>query len=620
MTTERTPDEVGNAWERATRTILGRVVTRRRLVGEIVSITTGVGFGLWARPLLDRFLLALQLQQPSEQNSPEQPKPKREIFGFLRLNQVEYLDIKPEYIDFRALTTLACFDVPMSGDGNLNTGAFDEDLKNPMVDQILRKAREQDTKVVLTISQLDNEIWDEKRERTIPFEESPIKKLLDSPEAQDRAIVQIVEVVKAGKFDGVNMDLEYGQDPGAIHRNRFTKFIAKLTQKLHQEVQGSQVSAAIYTRAGIDSMIYDAKNLAGACDQLLLMAYVYDEANFATPTAPLYRPGEWSINYALKAVLEQMPAWQLTVVYPAFGPRYQVEKPYIGAPAIRDSIYYTFAQQQRLLRINPTTLQGWDDDARTEWAAWPLGANLWEMSIVGGVRSLQEWLDFVGQTEGLGLGIWTLDDYAYDDPDPEFWELILQKFHQDLAKKSADTWTAPESRKITNVVTYSQADEQWLKQAQAEQVMVLSGETTVATILSTLTDNKINPVQVAKLFKERGLRDSKQGLLMRNGGNDVLTWLAREYGLQVNKVLDRNRPYVTEVEQNAPFDYKEAERLLSKEGLIIASTKDTILIIRDVDSEQKTMTIIDPKDGQIKIVNESDLGVLAYAYAVRAQK
>jgi hypothetical protein len=137
-------------------------------------------------------------------------KKGHEIFGFAPWWNKNKLSTT----DFSVLTTFAYFGIPVDENGNLveDDPGYSTFMSNDMT-QIFRKAHAHGTKVVLTVTQMNNDTIDT---------------FLQSEDARRNAVVQIVSKVKERGIDGVNIDYEYIGNPGVQKRNNFTQFVSEL--------------------------------------------------------------------------------------------------------------------------------------------------------------------------------------------------------------------------------------------------------------------------------------------------------------------------------------------------------------------------------------------------------
>lgn len=393
------------------------------------------------RPVRD--LVNPSVERVSDILSPlAETKPGYEVFGFAPHWTFNKLD----NIDFETLTTLAYFGVEAKPDGNLDKeGVGYETFMSPKATQLFKKAHQNGTRVVLTITQMDND---------------NIKELMDDPALQESIITQTVEMVKNRGIDGVNIDFEYTGDPGQEYRDKFTLFSDNLTDRVHSEIPGSRVTASVYASAVKDPKIYDIKTLSEATDGIFMMAYDFAVAGSknAIPTAPLYGYKEgkywYDISTAVEAFLTQMPSNKLILGVPWYGYNYAVQSPKIKTPINRGYYTYykrgrrtysqfvplkshaqTYALVKKELSADNTGIsnyqEGFDEIGKVSWKAY-LEGGIWRMIFIDDVKSQAFKYDFAKEKNLAGVGMWAL---GFDDGNPEIWELLKDKFG---AKSVAD--------------------------------------------------------------------------------------------------------------------------------------------------------------------------------------
>lgn len=367
-------------------------------------------------------------------------KPGYEVFGFAPHWTFNKLD----NIDFETLTTLAYFGIEAKPDGSLDTSSQGyEVFMSPKATELFKKAHKNGTRVVLTITQMDND---------------NIKAIMDDPVAQESIIAQTVEMVKNRGIDGVNVDFEYSGNPGQEYREKFSAFSKNLTDRVHNEIPGSRVTASVYASAVKDPKIYDIKTLSAATDGIFMMAYDFAVAGSknAIPTAPLYGHKEgkywYDISTAVDAFLTQMPSEKLILGVPWYGYNYAVEAPQIKTATTKG--YYTtykkgrktyksfvplrsFAQTYALVKskISPDANQyqeGFDELGKVSWKAY-YEDGTWRMVFIDDVKSQAFKYDFAKDKNLAGVGMWAL---GFDDGNSEIWQLLKDKFG---AKDVADS-------------------------------------------------------------------------------------------------------------------------------------------------------------------------------------
>lgn len=339
----------------------------------------------------------------------------KEVFGFAPYWTINKLST----VDFNTLTTLAYFDAPIDGNGDIDrTSQGYITFKSDKATELFETAHAHNTKVVLTVTQMHA---------------GPILALMDSDGAQANAISQIVDEVQSRGIDGINVDLEMGGDPGYYYRNRFTELVDNLTDKMHEANPDSQVTVSVYAASVKDPKLYDIAGLAGVTDGIFMMAYDFAPAGAdnAIPTAPMYgyRDGTYwyDVSTAVDDFLTQMPADKLILGVPWYGYNYPVESPEIKSATLSAGISQTYAAYQD--NINPSMdasfyTEGWDDVGKVGWRAYTRGG-AWRMVFTEDHNSLGIKADFAQAKNLAGIGIWALGfDAGYGD----LWNVIRNKF------------------------------------------------------------------------------------------------------------------------------------------------------------------------------------------------
>jgi len=385
----------------------------------VVLLGIGIFLGLSnsSTPLFPSVLM----QKPDSQNvGPLAKKDKgHEVFGF-----APYWNLgKLNNVDFNVLTTLAYFDIPVDANGTLSNddGGYSS-FESQAATDLFTKAHLQGTRVVLTITQMDN---------------ATIIAFLSDPAAQQTTIDQTVNLVKQRGIDGVNVDFEYSGDPGAAYRGQFTQFMTNLSNKMHKEIPGSKVSVSVYATAAKTPQLDDIGSLSGVTDYIFMMAYDFatTSSSVAMPTDPLYgyKAGKYwyDISTAVADFTAVMPANKLILGLPWYGYNYPVSTP--ADNSATTSGYYNSAMTQTYSDIStdPTEKTGWDPYGKVGWKAYYLpNIGEWRMVYVEDAASLGIKYDFAKEKNLAGVGIWAL---GFDDGSQDMWNILEQKFGPKIA-------------------------------------------------------------------------------------------------------------------------------------------------------------------------------------------
>lgn len=384
-----------------------------------------------------------QLLTPTDKNSltPLQSgKGDYEVFGFAPYWNINKLG----NVDFSVLTTFAYFGVPVNGDGTLDTTNIGyQTFQSKKATELFRKAHANGTRVVLTLTQMDND---------------SINQLMDDPSAQKKLTKEAVATVVKRGIDGINVDFEYIGNPGEEYRQKFSKFVRNLTQAMHAKVPASQVTVSVYASAVKDPKIYDIAQLAQNSDGIFMMAYDFatTSSNNVMPTSPLYGYKEkkywYDVSTAVKDFLTVMPAEKLILGLPWYGYNYPVDAPAIKAPTQQGYYTYYWYKRKRYSQyvapprsmaqtyaavkedITPALVTsyktGWDEYGQVRWKAYQEDGT-WRMIFLEDEKSLGIKYDFAKQNKLGGVGMWAL---GFEQGAPELWSLLGQKFGEKLAQ------------------------------------------------------------------------------------------------------------------------------------------------------------------------------------------
>ncbi|MDP2692511.1 MAG: glycoside hydrolase family 18 protein [bacterium] len=362
-------------------------------------------------------------------------KSEHEVFGFAPYWTFNKLD----NVDFEVLTTLAYFGIEVDSNGELDTeGRGYEVFKSDKATEIFKKAHSHGSRVVLTLTQMNND---------------NINALLDNPQGQKEMTEKAVSMVKSRGIDGINIDFEYVGNPGQEYRDKFTRLVDNVTKRMHEEIPSSKVTVSVYASAVKEPKIYDISALSNSSDGIFMMAYDFATAGSdnAIPTSPLYGHKEgkywYDVSTAVDDFLTVMPAEKLILGLPWYGYNYPVQTPEVKAQ--KDNGYYTyywwrgyrysrFASRENALaqtyasanNDNPTELEGWDDFGKVGWKAYKDAAGLWRMIFLDDTKSLDIKYEFAKSKNLGGVGMWAL---GFDDGKQELWTLLKHKFGAKLA-------------------------------------------------------------------------------------------------------------------------------------------------------------------------------------------
>jgi spore germination protein YaaH len=365
------------------------------------------------------------LVAPLQSLTNDQTKHGHEVMGFAPFWTINKLD----NVDFDTLTTFAYFGVPIKSDGSLDREDYGYTVfQSKRATEVFKKAHQHGTRVVLTITQMDNDTLDA---------------ILSDPKAQEVAVNETVnEVIERG-IDGVNIDFEYVGNPGKEKRDAFSSFVSLMTRKMHEKLPDSRVTVSVYASSASTPKLYDIAAISNGSDGIFMMAYDFAVAGSdqATPTAPLYGKEEGKYAYDIATSVEDflklMPAEKLILGVPYYGYNYMVYEPKVkGATRPRSSwrgksSAQTYESVAKHVKADKT---GWDEVGQVGWQAYYVeDTDTWRMIFLDDARSLGIKYDYA-KSKGLGgVGMWAL---GFDEGKSELWAVLREKFG---SKPIADT-------------------------------------------------------------------------------------------------------------------------------------------------------------------------------------
>jgi len=368
-------------------------------------------------PLPDSGLLT-RIFQPLQQI----PTKQYEVFGFAPHWSLHKMD----NVDFNALTTLAYFGIAVKADGEFKTddpGYLK--FNSQSATDLFQKAHDHNTKVVLTLTQMDNKT---------------IKKFLDDAEAQEKAVRNSVQIVKQRNIEGVNIDFEYLGDPGYGYSQKFADFVGKMSSAMRDH--GFTISTSVYAASAKEEKMYDIDRLAAYSDKIFMMAYDYatTSADNAIPTAPLFGHSEgkywYDVSSAVDDFLAKMPAEKLIMGTPWYGYNLLVYEPTINSETRPRYSWRGQPKTQTYEQIQETITpdmpgisnfkEGWDDLGKSRYRAYHVkSTNTWRIVFYDDPESLRIKYDYAKEKKLGGVGMWAL---GFDGNRRDLWEVVAEKF------------------------------------------------------------------------------------------------------------------------------------------------------------------------------------------------
>jgi len=238
------------------------------------------------------------------------------------------------------------------------------------------------------------------------FVDKDLDKLLKNNEAIDNLVGQIKEAVKNKKFDGVNVDFEYQNDPTAILDQKFVDFLEKL--KL---ANVGKISVDVFVNTINKGNQTDLVNLLNRVDELIIMAYDFHRpgVDYAGAVAPIDAPiGERSILELVKNITNDgLDKNKIILAYPLYGYEWKTETKEFGSQIIRG--WYQMSSWQRTKKlIKEENLEvKWNEISMTPWLVFEEEGQIHQIYYEN-EKSLKIKIKLAEDNQFKGVGFWAL--------------------------------------------------------------------------------------------------------------------------------------------------------------------------------------------------------------------
>jgi spore germination protein YaaH len=324
------------------------------------------------------------------------PIVQNEVFGF----HPYWMGDSYKNYRYDLLTTIAFFEAELEGSGVIS------DLHGWPVEGLTNLAHENGVRVVLVAKD---------------FTASKLETLLSTPSNRQNAIRHLLDAVKMGKGDGVNVDFE---NVPASQRSNLVTFMQELVTAFHTELPGSQVTMNI---PGVDwSEAFDEEQLLAITDGIVLMGYDYywKNGDVAGPISPIGDSQRWGSHYSVTSSLDNLVLaskgnpQKIILGVPYYGYEWKTKDLNVPSPNLEfiESKHYS-----DILKELPAFIRLWDVSSQTPYYFKESDHQVWYEDAV----SLGLKYDLVRNRGVAGIAIWAL---GYDGDQTELWALLEEKF------------------------------------------------------------------------------------------------------------------------------------------------------------------------------------------------
>jgi spore germination protein len=319
-----------------------------------------------------------------------------EVMAFVTTSQVNYALAS---MDWDVVSTVAFFSLEAGRGGHIRHDGRWTIWNAPRVDQMIAKAHERGTKVVISLARF---AWS-------PAQTAVTRDILASAANRAQLAREVAAEVNRRGVDGVNVDFE----PIPIgQKAHFTNFVRLVRAELDAIRPGYQLTFDV--TGHYDSYDVGGALRAGGADAVYLMGYHYAGtwSKIAGSTSPLGGP-RYDVTDTIRSLLRIALPKQLIVGVPYYGHTWPTatwrihartvggghDVLYARAAAVAASLgsHYDTVEQVRwvVFRNGRQWYQMYFDDARSMAAKWALvkargllGTGVWTIAFEGRAREL----------------------------------------------------------------------------------------------------------------------------------------------------------------------------------------------------------------------------------------
>ncbi len=308
----------------------------------------------------------------------EQRLQERETYAFAPWWTLE----KANSFDIRGLTTIAYFGVDVAGNGALvRSGNGWVGYNSQELADLITRAHKNNVRVVLTVK---------------TFVARDLRSLSKDQRAATRLVNELVPVLRAKNFDGVNLDFEgFGGDV----RKQFPRFVGAIAKGLQKANEAWQVTIDTYVSSAeiTEDAFFDVPAIAPHVDAFFVMGYDMYAQGRASPNAPLPR-----YESAIRAYLSQVPASKLILGTPFYGYDWPTvdNRPHARAVGEKSPITYSDIVAAGWPRY-------WDAVSQSPWTAYRVGGQ-WHEVYYDDPSSIALKTQLAQRYKLRGVGAWAL--------------------------------------------------------------------------------------------------------------------------------------------------------------------------------------------------------------------
>ncbi len=259
--------------------------------------------------------------------------------------------------------------------------------------RVTKAAEASHTALMPSISNFRGGVWDD----------ALVRGLISDPQLRAKHIADIVDLVQAQPWAGVDIDYEA---LALADRAAYSAFITDLGAALHKAHKGLSVTVHAKTSEPGDWSGARAQNwkaLGAAADEVRVMAYDY--SSDSSPAGPV-APASW-VEHVLQLAISEIPRAKITLGLATYGYDWSDGQP---TKAVQ------WKQAQALAQTYSAAVQ-WDASAQESWFTYTDNQDATHSVWYEDARSMQAKLDLAQRYQISSVVIWRLGG-----EDPAIWK------------------------------------------------------------------------------------------------------------------------------------------------------------------------------------------------------